>query len=120
MFKQIINAVIDLLLPQHCFGCRRSGTVLCPHCAASREPADPLDAPQTYALFAYRDPVIQKMIWALKYRGARAIGNRLGELLYDYLTEDLAEVSLLNGNDHNFLVIPIPLSSNYMRQVNIH
>ena len=115
MFNQTLNIVLDLLLPHRCFGCRRSGAGLCPACAATRESADPLDAPQTYALFAYHDPVVQKMIWALKYRGARAVGFRLGALLYDYLAEELSEISLLDGDDQNFLVIPIPLSPSRAR-----
>ncbi len=115
MFNQTLNIVLDLLLPHRCFGCRRSGAGLCPACAAARESAEPLDAPQTYALFAYHDPVVQKMIWALKYRGARAVGFRLGALLYDYLAEELSEISLLDGDDQNFLVIPIPLSPSRAR-----
>ncbi len=115
MFNKTLNIVLDLLLPHRCFGCRRSGTVLCSSCVTWREPADPLDPPQTYALFAYRDPVIQKMIWALKYRGARAIGFRFGELLYDYLAEELSEISLLNGGDQNWFVIPIPLAGTRAR-----
>lgn len=110
MLRQTLIALLDLLLPRRCFGCRRRGAVLCPACAAAREPADPLDAPDTYALFAYHDPVAQKMIWALKYRGAQAVGTALGVLLYDYLAEELADATLLGGGDQTFLVIPIPLS----------
>jgi len=115
MFNQTFSLVLDLLLPQRCFGCRRRGTVLCSACAVLREPADPLDGPQTYALFAYRDRVVQKMIWALKYRGTRAMGERLGALLYDYLAEELSEASLLGGGDQNFLVVPIPLAPSRAR-----
>ena len=115
MLRHLLNIALDLLLPHRCFGCQRSGIALCPACAREREPADPLDAPQTYALFAYRDRVIQKMIWALKYRGARAVGLTLGTLLYDYLAEELSEVSLLGGGDQNFLVIPIPLAHSRAR-----
>ncbi|MFH1170139.1 MAG: phosphoribosyltransferase family protein [Candidatus Vogelbacteria bacterium] len=110
MLRNLLNTVLNLLLPHRCFGCRRSGTVLCERCASMRESADPLDAPDTYALFAYRDPVVQKMIWALKYRGVQAVGEQLGARLYDYLAEDLADATLLGGGDQNWLVIPIPLA----------
>ena len=110
MLKRTLIAILDLLLPQRCFGCRRRGAALCERCRGEREPAEPLDAPGTYALFAYRDPVIRRMIWALKYRGAQAIGIALGSLLYDYLTEELAEAVTMGGDDQEFLVIPIPLA----------
>src|SRR3989338_3706503 len=110
MLRQLLNTALNLLLPNRCFGCGRSGTVLCERCASARDPADPLDAPDTYALFAYRDPVVQKMIWALKYRGVQAVGEELGARLYDYLAEDLADATLLGGGDQNWLVIPIPLA----------
>ena len=110
MFRNLLNTVLNLLLPNRCFGCHRSGTVLCERCASERAPADPLDAPEPYALFAYRDPVVKKMIWALKYRGGQTVGGQLGARLYDYLTEDLADATLLGGGDQNWLVIPIPLT----------
>lgn len=116
MLRHHLNAWLDLLLPRRCFGCRRSGMILCEKCASEREPADPLDAPETYALFAYRDRVVQRMIWALKYRGEQAVGIALGVLLYDYLAEELAEASLLGGGDHHFLVIPIPLTPSRERE----
>ena len=115
MFRQTLNSLLDLLLPRRCFGCRRSGAALCAACAAAGEPADPLDGLATHALFAYRDPVIRKMIWALKYRGGQAIGVVLGTLLYNYLTEELSEASIWGGNDKNFLVVPIPLSPARLR-----
>ena len=116
MFRHLLNALLDLLLPRCCFGCRQSGTVLCEKCASAREPADPFDAPETYALFAYRDPVIRRMIWALKYRGGQAVGLTFGSLLYDYLTEDLSDASTLGGGDQDFLVIPIPLAPSRARE----
>ena len=106
----LINFILNLFLPLRCFACGAPKSVLCAKCAREREPAEPIDAPLTYARFAYRDPVVRKMIWALKYRGVTAVGERLGGLLYDYLTEELSEVSLLNGGDQDFLIIPIPLS----------
>ncbi len=116
MLRKFLNFILNLFLPLRCFGCGATGTVLCPSCVRKRDPVDPIDAPLTHARFAYRDPVIRKMIWALKYRGVRAVGDRFGALLYDYLTEDLSEISLLNGSDNNFLIIPIPLSSARQRE----
>ena len=110
MFNRTLNALLNLLLPHHCFGCQERGTVLCERCANERELADPLDNLNTHAPFAYRDPVIRRMIWALKYRGGQTIGMALGGRLYDYLLEELAGASEFDGNDPNFLIIPIPLT----------
>ena len=115
-FWNILNATLNLILPPRCFACRQTGTVLCLDCADQRERAEPLDAPLTYARFAYHDPIIRKMIWALKYRGVKTVGERFGALLYNDLTEELSEVSLLNGEERNFLIIPIPLSLSRARE----
>lgn len=112
----MFDFILNLLLPLRCFACSAKGNVLCASCIKGRVPAEPLDAPLTYARFAYHDPVIRKMIWALKYRGVVAVGERFGSLLYDYLTEDLAEISLLNGDDQDFIIIPIPLSPTRARE----
>ena len=52
MLHFFLNTVLDLLLPRRSFGCRRGGVALCVTCADAREPAEPLDTPDTYALFA--------------------------------------------------------------------
>ena len=116
MLRNLLNSLFDLLLPHRCCGGPRNEIFLWGKGPSDRNPADPLDTPETYALFAYHDRVIQRMIWALKYRDAKAVGATFGSFLYDYLAEELADVSSFGGNDQSFLVIPIPLTSSRKRK----
>ena len=62
------------------------------------------------AVFDYRDPVIKKAIWELKYHHKHYIGERLGQLLYEFLIEDISEMKTHIAG-RAILVIPVPISN---------
>jgi ComF family protein len=78
--------ILDFLLPATCAGCAAPGCDLCDRCAASlaaspvivRDERD--GVPAIAALGAY-DGILRSAILALKFRGARPIGARLGRWL---------------------------------------
>ena len=67
------------------------------------------------SMVSYRDPLVERAIWELKYRGNRRIVRLFGLLLFDVLLEDVAEKSLLE-NFSEPLLIPIPLSPKRRRE----
>lgn len=60
------------------------------------------------ALFSYADPLIRQMIWRLKYKNDRRVAELFGEVLHDFLLEELADETIFSG--HTPTLIPIPLS----------
>ncbi|MEX2013642.1 MAG: hypothetical protein WD897_01885 [Parcubacteria group bacterium] len=71
--------------------------------------AESLEDKHTIALFDYGHPIVKDIIWELKYSGNVRIAEKLGELLYDHLRHELAELALFEKWDKPLLV-PIPIS----------
>ena len=120
----------DLFFPLHCFGCETEGTLVCPkcldtipereyqECSVCRKPyqkngATCRDCRKTTALDGifvarpYHHRLLQKLVFALKYRFIDAAAEPLAVLLADSITH------------HPFplpdLVIPVPLHARRQR-----
>ena len=65
--------------------------------------------------FDYRDPLIKRALWELKYKGRKRIARALGRALYDRTLEDLADIRMFSMGAP-ILVIPIPLSKHRARE----
>jgi len=61
------------------------------------------------ALFDYSHPLTKELIWELKYKGNKVVARKLGDILYDYLLEELGERSLFEKWDR-LVLVPIPIS----------
>lgn len=62
-----------------------------------------------YAVYDYRDPLIKKVIWELKYHAHEYIGELLGQLLYEAYMEEVASMRTMTRGQP-ILVIPVPAS----------
>ncbi len=80
------SMILDFLMPAHCAGCDAPGRDVCERCVAAiaSPPAILLGArngaPSLAALGPY-DGMLRSAILAMKFRGARSIGTRLGRWL---------------------------------------
>lgn len=61
------------------------------------------------AFFDYRNPIIRRGIWELKYRGKHAWAEVFGQLVCERLLEELSDRALLEGF-HDPIVVPVPLA----------
>lgn len=104
-----IDWVLDILFPDTCLGCKIKGSIICGRCSVLVRRAERETSGSIYAAYDYRDPLIKKAIWSLKYHTHRHTGQRLGELLYDAFIEEVADMRIL-AKGQPILVIPIPLS----------
>ena len=107
--KQIFNIFINILFPIRCLGCKNNDTILCEYCLSKIRFAERETDEQIRAVYDYRDPLIKKAIWELKYHHKRYIGEKLGELLYEYFMEDIEEMRIFTPG-RPILVIPVPIS----------
>jgi ComF family protein len=107
LWTRLGQALLDLLFPPRCAGCRRPGVWLCPSCLAGVERVSgptctrcgrpfhrtelcPACRSGAFALKYVRAPfffegVVQEAVHGLKYRGRRVLAGPLGDLLADYL-----------------------------------
>lgn len=108
--KFIKNFLLDILFPTKCINCRTKNQILCDYCISFIKQAERETERNITAVFDYRDPVIKKAIWELKYHNKRYLGKKLGELLYEYLIEDISELKI-EVPGRSIYVIPVPISN---------
>ncbi|MEK7134268.1 MAG: hypothetical protein AAB819_00885 [Patescibacteria group bacterium] len=109
-----IEKVLNFLFPLFCASCGKSGMLLCSACTACLSPAE--NAPEgIIALFDYRDRVVRRGIWEMKYRGKHAWAEVFGKIASERLLEELADLSLLEGF-RDPLIVPVPLAKKRLRE----
>ncbi len=107
--NQIINLFLNLLFPTTCIGCHIKNEMLCIDCIKKIDQSERKIEGNILAVFNYKDIVIKKVIWELKYHNKRYLGEKLGELLYEYLIEDISEIKM-DISGRSIFVIPTPIS----------
>ncbi len=115
LIKSIKNSILDILFPERCIGCHIRGNILCNNCISKIRNAERETENSIVALYDYRDPIIKRAIWKLKYHNRRHLGEKLGQLLYDGLVEDISDLKQYMGNNPIY-VIAVPISPNRMKK----
>ncbi len=105
----ILSTILDIIFPSKCTSCGEKGQELCLKCLNESPNAERESANWIYPLFDYRHPPIKKAISLLKYKRKKRIAELFGEVLYDRILEELAELSQME-NVKEAILIPIPLS----------
>ena len=100
--------IIDLILPEACLGCKIKGEIICSNCFLKIKRAERETGEGILACFDYRDPLIKKAIWDLKYHNRFIIGKKFGEVLYESFLENIAYLKIYTKGIP-ILVIPVPL-----------
>jgi ComF family protein len=103
------NYLLDLVLPEHCLGCKLRGQALCISCLSGIRACERDMDTDIYAYFDYRDPLIKNIIWNLKYYNQRGLGVTLGNALYEGLLEEISDINAYE-NGKSLYVIPVPIS----------
>ena len=108
--KTGINFFLEILFPTRCIGCDEKGEILCENCIYSIRLAERPTEEKILALYDYRDPLVKKAIWKLKYYHSPYLGRKLGLLLYESFLEEINLLEILSLGSP-ILVIPVPISS---------
>lgn len=116
ILRKIFNYVVNLVFPRDVTE-QKIDEVISNIAKLTPQKGDKIiDYPcPVYNFFNYRNPVIRRMIWQLKYRGDTGIARLFANRMYDELCEELAEL----GEWMNFrepILVPIPVSKSKMRQ----
>lgn len=107
--SKINNFLLNLLFPTKCLGCGKENEILCDICVSKIQLTDRETAKNILAVFDYRDDLIKKAIWELKYHHKRFMGEKLGQVLYESLLEEISEIKAFSPGKP-ILVIPVPIS----------
>lgn len=111
IYKYTLNFILNILFPIECLGCKIKGEILCENCSSFIKLAERETESNIIALYDYRDPLIKKVIWNLKYYHHHFIGNKLGKILYQELLEEISDLRMYTEGKP-ILVIPVPISRN--------
>jgi len=103
------NFIINILFPIKCLGCGIKDEILCDNCVKKIQLNERETCENITALFDYRDPLIKKAVWELKYHHKKYLGEKLGQLLYDSLIEEISDLKIEVPN-RTIYVIPVPIS----------
>lgn len=102
------DELLNLLFPEECIGCGRSGTAMCAFCERSITRKPRALSAYSASLFEYRNPLVKKALWALKYERKRLLGNYFGNALYREFLRPLTRNE--KARKEEFILIPIPAS----------
>ena len=67
------------------------------------------------AVFLYKNKIVRRAIWEIKYRKNMEILNKFSTALYEFILEEISDEITFN-NFHNPLLVPIPASKSGIRE----
>lgn len=105
--------ILDTLYPRRCISCKKEGFSICQDCVSKIKRAERLPG-DTLAVFAYRDPIMRKIIWNLKYKGRSSVADDLSQVLSDALLGELEDMFVYDGANETLLV-PLPMSKKRLK-----
>jgi len=111
---KILNKLLDLLFPPACIGCDKKGMYLCLECVENIDPPETKCGENIYPIFSYKNRVVKKALWNLKYKGHTSIAEPLALFMYDKVLEELSDLEIME-DFKNPILIPIPLSKKRLR-----
>ena len=112
---RFLNTILDIIFPARCMVCKKTGSDLCLSCLSKAPAAERESAEWIFPIFDYRDPIIKKSLWLLKYNGKKRLANVFAEIIYEKILEELSELSVME-NFIDPVLIPIPLSPKRYRE----
>jgi len=111
----LLNTIFDIIFPVKCISCGENGEDFCLKCLSDSPSAERESAKWIFPLYDYRHPPVKKALQLFKYKGKKRLASVFAEILYERITEELSDLSIME-NFSNAILIPIPLSSKRYRE----
>ncbi len=110
----------DVVFPKKCFSCKKEGAAFCALCRG-KIPLETSPLPEDIiSVWRYDNPVIQKAIWRLKYRGKQELAHDLAESMHDalleYISEDTQFENTAENSNQKYVIIPIPVHASRRKE----
>lgn len=110
-----LKTIIDFIFPEKCLNCHKGNLLICEKCLNQLDLNEKELDDFVYTIFDYRNPIMKKIVWNLKYKNKKQLSFTIANYLYPKILEELSELKVLE-NFNAPLLIPIPLSSKRHRQ----
>jgi ComF family protein len=105
MWEELLN----MIFPERCINCGKQGSLLCAICERTITTKPRALSGTTAVLFDYKNPLVKKAIWALKFHQKKALGKYFGIALYREFFKQLARDNKKNSGE--IILVPIPGSA---------
>jgi len=113
--KFLYKKILDILFPASCIGCKAKNSLLCMECLETIPPPIQMLDDDTVSIFSYRNRIIKKTLWSLKYTGNKQAAEILAKVSYDKMLEELSDRKIFS-NFCEPLLMPIPLSKKRQKE----
>jgi competence protein ComFC len=112
---KILKAIFNIVFPQRCVICKKINFSICESCLSKAGLNEKETDNFIFTIYDYRDTIIRKTVWALKYKNRKDIARVIAEILHPSLLEELSDLKAFS-NFTNPILIPIPLSKKRLRE----
>ena len=113
MIQSLITRLITFLFPEKCLVCKNCCDFICQNCASKIE-TNVIDKYNTLSIFPFRDKVVNKLLWNLKYYHSHSVAKNLTHAATQYILKWLS----VFPNDQQIILIPMPKNENDKRLYN--
>lgn len=115
IMRNFILNVITILFPPHCYICHKEGQSLCAKCLSHCKKSIDTQALYVTSVYSFQDPIIKKIIHAIKYFHRKDLVKPLAQSCVEELRKFHQELVV---KDAIFIPIPMPLLRKYIRGYN--
>ena len=111
----LLGVALEFLFPLNCMGCGEKHMPLCNQCILKCDRAENFSIQWIESVFSYKDPIIRKILWNIKYKGDTTAINVLGNALYDVIISKIYG-DVLFEKTSCYKIIPIPISKKDLKK----
>ncbi len=111
MIRKITTVFLNIIFPSTCYVCKKEGGALCTVCLRERDPSCNTPAPVITSFYSFKDPVIKKIIHAIKYFHRK-------DLIAPLVESMSQEITITHRNKPLLIPIPMPTLRKYIRGYN--
>ena len=105
----MLEELLNIFFPERCIGCEKQGSILCALCERTITTKPRALSSWCGTLYDYRNPLVKKAIWSLKYHRKKSLGKYFGIALYREFFKHLTHER--KAFDQPIILIPIPASA---------
>lgn len=105
--KEHFYKLQEVLFPARCFGCKKTGEIFCNLCLQKCSKNVDFLGPHILSIYSFKDPLIKKIVHALKYYRRKDLAIPISE----ELAKEIENVFIKNNTEYrnSCILVPIPM-----------
>lgn len=105
----LYKTILNIIFPIRCISCQKKDTrYLCSKCLDMIPFQKSNTHNYIFSAFSYKNNIVKKALWELKFYGKQDIADQLSEKAYEILLDELQDRNMFE-NFGNPILVPVPL-----------